>query len=81
MGTLQEDSNAIGEAMRDLENEIDDTDDPVLMEKAQVLHQLLSQGCVDHLVPLGVDWHETAGDHSAARGGGTDKPKPAPTGG
>ena len=91
MGTAQQDANAIGSAIRELEAEIATVGNASLTEKAAALHQMLSQGLVDHLPH--VDWHEAAGltgQQASARAGDADgvpttnaggKHEPTPTGG
>lgn len=68
MGTAQQDANAIGEAIRDLERDIAVAGNANLTAKAARLHEMLSQGLVDHLPD--VDWYEAAGQAGQQRSEG-----------
>lgn len=59
MRTAQQTANEIGAALRDLETDIGTAGNASMTQKVGVLHELLSQGLVDHLPEL--DWHEAAG--------------------
>lgn len=83
MGTAQQDANAIGVALRDLEADIATGGNASMTAKVGVLHELLSQGLVDHLPD--VDWYEAAGiTRSASTKGGAQtnaggKHEPSPS--
>jgi hypothetical protein len=82
MGTPQQDANAIGAALHDLESDIATAGSASMTAKVQTLHQLLSQGLVDHFPD--VDWYEAAGvtARAASKGAQTNaggKHEPAPS--
>jgi len=81
MGTLQQDCEAIGADIRELEAAITD---PAAKEIATRLHQRLAQGFADHIRPGNpdLDWNAIAGttsarptDEMAAMSGGKHEPQ------